>query len=57
MSEPDPQQVKASLEHIQSVEQITEEYKPYFSLGESTHVGGDGEATAELTPSEESQNG
>jgi hypothetical protein len=57
MSEPDSEQVKASLQHIQSAEQITDEYKPYFHLGGSTVVGGDAEASAELTPSEESQNG
>lgn len=58
MSEqPDPEQVKASLEHIKTVEQITDEYTPYFHLGESTAVGGDAEASAELTPSEESRNG
>ena len=57
MSDPDPEQVKASLQHIQSVEQITDDYKPYFHLGESKAIGGEAEASAELTPSEESQNG
>jgi hypothetical protein len=57
VSDPDPEQVKASLQHIQSVEQITDDYKPYFHLGESKVIGGEAEASAELTPSEESQNG
>lgn len=56
MTTPDPTQVEAALRHIQSVDQITEQYQPYFHHNEGTLVHSAGEASAELQASEESRN-
>jgi hypothetical protein len=56
MTDPNPDQVRASLQHIQTADQITEQYQPYFHHGDGYAVATNGEASAELQPSEESRN-
>jgi hypothetical protein len=50
MADPDPTQVREALQHIQSVDQITDDYKPYFQHGQGQTAASSTEATSQMTP-------